>query len=62
MFNINFICISGFFTINLYSFILYILNIFFKIFLEKTITKGFTDRINLSAFDSSIHRRIYIRI
>jgi septin family protein len=51
-----------FITINLYSFILYIQNNFFKTNLEKIITKGFIDGINSSAFDSSIHRRIYRRI
>jgi len=44
-----------FITINLYSFILYILNNFLKTNLENTITKGFTDGINPSA----IYRRIY---
>jgi len=65
MFNINFICIIGFFiTINLYNFILCTLNNFLKTNLEKTITKGFTDGINPLAFDSSCHiqQRIYRRI
>jgi len=52
-----------FITINLYNFILCILNNFFKNIL-KIITEGFTDVIYLSAFDSSCHshRRIYRRI
>jgi hypothetical protein len=51
-----------FITINLYSFILYILNNFLKTNLEKTITKGCTDKMNPSASDSSIHRCIYRQI
>jgi hypothetical protein len=51
-----------FITINLYNFILYILNNFLKTNLEKTITMGFTDGMNPLASDSSIHRRIYRRI
>ena len=53
-----------FITINLYNFILCILNNFLKTNLEKMITKGFTDGLNPLAFDSSchIHRRIYRRI
>jgi hypothetical protein len=49
-----------FITINLYNFILCILNNFLKTYL-KIITKGFTDGIYPSAFDSSCHshRRIY---
>jgi hypothetical protein len=52
-----------FITINLYNFILYILNNFLKTYL-KIITEGFTDGIYLSAFDSNCHshRRIYKRI
>jgi hypothetical protein len=52
-----------FITINLYNFILCILNNFLKIYL-KIITEGFTDGIYPSAFDSSCHshRRIYRRI
>jgi hypothetical protein len=52
-----------FITINLYNFILSILNNFLKTYL-KIITEGFTDGIYLSAFDSSCHghRRIYRRI
>ena len=52
-----------FITINLYNFILCILNNFLKTYL-KIITKGFTDGIYPSAFDSSCHnhRRIYRRI
>ena len=52
-----------FITINLYNFILCILNNFLKTYL-KIITEGFTDRIYLSAFDSSCygHRWIYGRI
>ena len=52
-----------FITINLYNFILCILNNFLKTYL-KIITKGFTNGIYLSAFDSSCHghRRIYRRI
>ena len=42
-----------FITINLYNFILYILNNFLKTNLGKTITKGFTDGMNPSAFDST---------
>jgi len=42
-----------FININLYNFILYILNNFLKTNLEKTITKGFTDGMNPSAFDST---------
>ena len=64
MFNKNFICIIGFFiAINLYNFILCILNNFLKTYL-KIITEGFTDGIYPSAFDSSCHRhrRIYRRI
>ena len=49
-------------TINLYSFILYILNNFLKTNFKKTITKGFTDGMNPSVFDRSIHRRISRRI
>ena len=49
-----------FITINLYNFILCILNNFLKTYL-KIITEGFTDGIYPSAFDSSCHshRRIY---
>jgi hypothetical protein len=63
MFNKNFICIIVFSTINLYNFILCILNNFLKTYL-KIITEGFTDEIYPSAFDSSCHshRRIYRRI
>jgi len=58
-----------FITINLYSFILYILNNFLKTNLENTITKGFTDEINPSAIYrwiysvgiSYTHRQIYRR-
>ena len=52
-----------FITINLYKFILCILNNFLKTYL-KIITEGFTDRIYSSAFDSSCHshRWIYRRI
>jgi len=50
MFNKNFICIIGFFTINLYNFILCILNNFFKKYL-KIIIEGFTDGLSPSAFD-----------
>ena len=52
-----------FITINLYNFLLCILNNFLKTYL-KIITEGFTDGIYLSAFDSSCHnhRRIYRRI
>jgi len=52
-----------FITINLYNFILCILNNFLKTYL-KIITEGFTDEIYPSAFDSSCHhhRRIYRRI
>jgi hypothetical protein len=42
-----------FITINLYNFILYILNNFLKTNLEKTITKGFTNEMNPSVFDST---------
>jgi hypothetical protein len=77
MFNKTFICIICFFTINLYNFILCILNDFLKTYL-KIITEGltdglypsaldtneFTDGISPSAFHSSWHnhRRIYRRI
>jgi hypothetical protein len=53
-----------FITINLYNFILCILNNFLKTYL-KIITEGFTDGIYPSAFDNSCHshwwiyRRIY---
>jgi hypothetical protein len=49
-----------FITINLYNFILCILNNFLKTYL-KIITEGFTDGIYPSAFDSSCHRhrRLY---
>jgi hypothetical protein len=49
-----------FITINLYNFILCILNNFLKTYL-KIITEGFTDIIYSSAFDNSCHshRRIY---
>jgi len=50
MLNKNFICIISFFTINLYNFILCILNNFLKKYL-KILTKGFTDRLYPSAFD-----------
>ena len=52
-----------FITINLYNFILCILNNFLKTYL-KIITEGFTDGIYPSAFDSSCHnhRRLYRRI
>jgi hypothetical protein len=52
-----------FITINLYNFILCILNNFLKTYL-KIIIEGFTDGIYLSAFDSSCHRhrRLYRRI
>jgi len=50
MFNKNFICIISFFTINLYSFILLILNNFLKTYL-KIIEEGFTDGLYPSAFD-----------
>jgi len=52
-----------FITINLYNFILWILNNFLKTHL-KIITEGFTDGIYPSAFDSSCHshRWIYKRI
>jgi hypothetical protein len=50
MFNKNFICIISFFTINLYNFILLILNNFLKTYL-KIITEGFTDELYPSAFD-----------
>jgi hypothetical protein len=52
-----------FITINLYNFILCILNNFLKTNL-KIITEGFTDGIYSSAFDSSCHshRLIYRRI
>ena len=50
MFNKNFICIICFFTINLYNFILLILNNFLKTYL-KIITKGFTDGLYPSALD-----------
>jgi hypothetical protein len=52
-----------FITINLYNFILCILNNFLKTYL-KIITEGFTDGIYPSAFDSSCHshRRIYRQI
>jgi hypothetical protein len=52
-----------FITINLYNFILCILNNFLKTYL-KIITEGFTDGIYPSAFDSSCHshRRIYKQI
>jgi hypothetical protein len=54
-----------FITINLYNFILCILNNFLKTYL-KIITEGFTDGIYPSAFDSSCHshrwifKRIYL--
>jgi len=51
-----------FITINLYNFILYIQNNFLKTNFKKTITKGFTDGMNPSVFDRSIHRRISRRI
>ena len=52
-----------FITINLYNFILCILNNFLKTYL-KIITEGFNDGIYPSAFDSSYHshQRIYRRI
>jgi len=52
-----------FITINLYNFILCILNNFLKTYL-KIITEGFTDGIYPSAFDSSCHshQQIYRRI
>jgi len=52
-----------FITIDLYNFILCILNNFLKTYL-KIITEGFTDGIYQSAFDSSYHshRRIYRQI
>ena len=52
-----------FIAINLYNFILCILSNFLKTYL-KIITKGFTDGIYPSAFDSSCHRhwRIYRQI
>jgi len=50
MFNKNFICIISFLTINLYNFILLILNNFLKTYL-KIITEGFTDGLYPSAFD-----------
>jgi hypothetical protein len=52
-----------FITINLYNFILCILNNFLKTYL-KIITEGFTNGIYLSAFDSNCHshRWIYKRI
>ena len=50
MFNKNFICIISFFTINLYNFILFILNRFFKKYL-KIIIEGFTDELYPLAFD-----------
>jgi hypothetical protein len=49
-----------FITINLYSFILYILNNFFKKNLEN-ITKGFTDEINSSAFPTHLQTDIFGR-
>ena len=77
MFNKTFICIICFFTINLYNFILCILNDFLKTYL-KIITECLTDRLypstldtneftdgtSPSAFHSSWHnhRRIYRRI
>jgi hypothetical protein len=48
-----------FITLNLYNFILCILNTFFKTYL-KIITEGFTDGIYPSAFDSSCHRHWWI--
>jgi len=51
MFNKSFICIISFFlTINLYNFILLILNNFLKTYL-KIITEGFTNGLYPSAFD-----------
>jgi len=52
-----------FITINLYNFILCILNNFLKTYL-KIITEGFTDGIYPSAFDNGCHshRRLYRRI
>ena len=50
MFNKNFICIISFFTINLYNFILLILNNCLKTYL-KIITKGFIDGLYPSTFD-----------
>ena len=50
MFNKTFICIICFFTINLYNFILCILNNFLKKYL-KIITEGFTDGLYPSTFD-----------
>jgi hypothetical protein len=50
MFNKNFICIIGFFIINLYKFLLCILNNFLKTYL-KIITEGFTDGLYPSTFD-----------
>jgi len=52
-----------FITINLYNFILCILNNFLKTYL-KIITKGFTDGLYPLAFDSSCHhhRRLYRQI
>jgi hypothetical protein len=50
MFNKNFICIIGFFTINLYNFILCILNNFLKTYLI-IIIEDFTDGLYPSAFD-----------
>jgi len=52
-----------FITINLYNFILCILNNFLKTYL-KIITEGFIDGLYPSAFDSSCHRhrRLYKRI
>jgi hypothetical protein len=50
MFNKNFICKIGFFTINLYNSILCILNNFFKKYL-KIISDGFTDGLYPSTFD-----------
>jgi hypothetical protein len=64
MFNKKIICIIGFYyTINLYNFILCIINNFLKTYL-KIITEGFTDGIYPLAFDSSCHshRWIYRRI
>jgi len=50
MFNKNFICIIGFFTINLYNFILCILNNFLKTYL-KIIIEGLTNGLYPLAFD-----------
>jgi hypothetical protein len=50
MFNKKFICITSFFTIKLYNFLLLILNNFLKTYL-KIITEGFTDGLYPSAFD-----------